>query len=119
MEDQPQVLEAARLLLSQLGYQVLSATTPEQALDMARAHPHPIHLLLSDVGLPGMSGAELASRVVAERPGIKVLLMSGYARGSEQLLAAEKRWGRVIEKPLTLEVLARRIRQALAGSSST
>lgn len=113
VEDQPEVLEAARDLLKQLGYQVLAASTPDQALSMAASYPGVIHILLSDVGLPAMNGGELAKRLVEMRPGIKVLLMSGYTLENPLRLEAEKTWGGVLEKPLTVDSLAFRVRQVL------
>lgn len=117
VEDQPEVLEAASSLLKQLGYQVLSAKSPEQALAVAASYQGVIHLLLSDVGLPGMSGSELAQRLVAVRPEMKVLMMTGYTQEAPLRTEAEKAWGPVLEKPLTAEALAHRVRQVLEGKA--
>ncbi|MEW5876717.1 MAG: ATP-binding protein [Acidobacteriota bacterium] len=117
VEDQPEVLEAASSLLKQLGYQVLSAKSPEQALAVAASYQGVIHLLLSDVGLPGMSGSELAQHLVAVRPEMKVLLMTGYTQEAPLRTEAEKAWGPVLEKPLTAEALAHRVRQVLEGKA--
>lgn len=117
VEDQPEVLEAASNLLQQLGYRVLAASTPLQALGIAASHAGAIHLLLSDVGLPEMNGGELAQRLVEMRPGIKVLLMSGYTSENPLRQEVEKTWGPVLEKPLTVDTLACRVREVLDASA--
>lgn len=69
------------LLVRQLraeGYQVLEAGYGMEALDVARTSPEPIHLVLSDIRMPGMRGTELARRLVAEHPEVRVVLMSAH-----------------------------------------
>jgi two-component system cell cycle sensor histidine kinase/response regulator CckA len=71
-----------RLLVRQLrseGYSVLEATYGMEALEVARASEEPIHLVLSDIRMPGMLGTELAQRLVAEHPSVRVVLMSAHA----------------------------------------
>jgi DNA-binding response OmpR family regulator len=65
-------------MLAQPGYTVLSALTPAAALDLVANHPGDIHLLMTDVVMPDMNGRELSQRVLARRPGIKCLFVSGY-----------------------------------------
>ena len=78
-EDEEGVRQLAVESLERRGYRVMAAASGEEALKLANAFDGTIHLLLSDVVMPGMKGPELAERLRALRPGIRVLLMSGYA----------------------------------------
>jgi two-component system, cell cycle sensor histidine kinase and response regulator CckA len=78
IEDDPSVRALARIVLGTHGYTVLEADGGESAMHFARDHPGPIHLLLTDVVMPGMSGRQLAEQIAELRSGIKVLYMSGY-----------------------------------------
>ena len=113
VEDEPAVRELFRKGLERRGYEVLAAVTPEEALEASRGYPGPIHLLLTDVVMPGMGGLELASRVVALRPEIRVLYMSGYTDEAvvrDGLVADDVDF---LQKPFTLEELAAKIRSVL------
>jgi DNA-binding NtrC family response regulator len=77
-EDEPKIRTLVETMLARQGYRVIVANTPEDALSIATEGVDPIHLLLTDVVMPRMSGFELGQAVQAERPGIKVLYMSGY-----------------------------------------
>ena len=78
VEDEPSVLASTRLLLERLGYVVVPALGPGEALARVQAFPGTFHLLLTDVVMPDMNGRELAERVLALRPGLPVLFMSGH-----------------------------------------
>ena len=78
VEDEPSILTLTEQLLDSLGYRVLGAATPAQALRVAGLHAGAIDLLLTDVIMPGMNGRDLASRLHASRPGMPCLFMSGY-----------------------------------------
>jgi DNA-binding NtrC family response regulator len=78
-EDEEGVRELAVETLARRGYRVLSAASGEEAVKLAGAYDGTIHLLISDVVMPGMKGPELADRLRAMRPGMRVLLISGYA----------------------------------------
>jgi len=113
VEDETAVRELFRKGLELRGYIVLAALTPEEALEASRGHSGPIHLLLTDVVMPGMGGLELASRVVALRPEIRVLYMSGYTDEAvvrDGLVADDVDF---LQKPFTLEELAAKIRSVL------
>ncbi|HLF49549.1 MAG TPA: ATP-binding protein, partial [Methylomirabilota bacterium] len=113
VEDEEGVRELAHEILKTLGYTVLEARRPEEALQIADQRPGPIHLLLTDVIMPGMSGPTLAGRLLSGRPGLKVLYMSGYTDGSivqHGVLAAGTA---LLQKPFTLDALARKVREAL------
>jgi PAS domain S-box-containing protein len=112
VEDEPAILRATAEILERSGYVVHAARTAEEALARAAAKAEGIDLLLSDLVMPGCSGRELARRIVALRPGLPVLLMTGY---SEE--AAHPREGdgaeRVLEKPVHPVVLLRAVRDRL------
>jgi len=77
VEDEPSIMRMAKMMLKRLGYQVLAAGTPIQALALAEQHAGAIDLLITDVVMPEMSGRSLANLLY---PNIKTLFMSGYAR---------------------------------------
>jgi PAS domain S-box-containing protein len=108
VEDEEGVLELARESLRIVGYSVLESSNGPVALEIAARHPGPIHLLLSDVVMPDMSGPELARRLGLLRPDTKVLFMSGYT--SEGMLEPG---AALLQKPFTLDVLARAVREVL------
>ncbi len=113
VEDDEGVRQVTRRLLERLGYRLLVAEDGAAALKLLETHEGPIHLLLSDVVLPGMKGTELATKVREVRPEIRVLLMSGYApeavmKGMEGVAGL-----RFVQKPFDLEGLAREVRKAL------
>jgi len=78
VDDQQVLLKSTTRILERAGYHVLPASTPEAALRIAREHPGEIHLLVTDVVMPGMNGQELAEAVLAKRPDTRRLFMSGY-----------------------------------------
>jgi len=113
VEDADALRVLIRRMLEAAGYSVLEYSDPEEALAGARTLEAPIHLLLTDVVMPGMSGPDLARSVQAARPGIRVLFMSGYtdeAMGLHGVLAAVTQF---IQKPFTKAVLRRKVREAL------
>ena len=110
VEDEPAVRDVARALLGRLGYRVLAAGSGDEALSLASGHEGPVHLLLTDVVLPGPSGPEVAEAVRARRPGCRVLFMSGYP----EKLAAGLSGVPFLPKPFSPEALARKIREVLA-----
>jgi len=77
VEDDENIRLLARLALDIRGYAVLAAANGDQALEIARHHLGDIHVLLTDIQVPGMRGPDLAARIASLRPGIKVLFMSG------------------------------------------
>jgi two-component system cell cycle sensor histidine kinase/response regulator CckA len=112
VEDQDSLREVIREALQLLGYRVLVAPHGEDALELARRHGGPLDLLITDIVMPRMGGGELASRLIAERPGLRVLYMSGHA--SETVTRHGPFEPRLlIEKPFSTEVLSLRVREAL------
>jgi PAS domain S-box-containing protein len=109
VEDEDAVRRLAQTVLRARGYQVLDAETAEAALVLARAHPERIHLLLTDVVLPGMNGHRLAEILRAERPGIAVLLTSGYFDARDGVEETDP----LLRKPFTPDGLVEKVRSTL------
>jgi len=117
VEDDELVRTLTMKLLRRRGYRVLEARGPVEAAARATEERGPIDLLLSDVGLPQASGPELARKLAADRPGMKVLFMSGYGRAAlieRGLLPGPG----VLEKPFSPEALLDRIRAVLGDRSN-
>ena len=116
VEDDDHVRALVAHMLRQHGYTVLEARGGRQALEAARAHAEIIHLLLTDVVMPGMNGRVLAERLALQRPDMRVLFMSGYS--DDEVLRAGIQTGRtvVIQKPFSTADLAGRLREILDGS---
>lgn len=118
VEDNDAVRELALLTLRQRGYDVMEAASAEQAIDLISRGARP-QLLLTDVVMPGLSGPNLAARLLQQNPRLRVLYMSGY---SEDAAAAHGTfWGGVplLQKPFTSAQLAERVRIALDTASSS
>jgi PAS domain S-box-containing protein len=112
VEDEDAVRALAREVLRRHGYVVLEARHGVDALRVAERHPDDIHLLVSDVVMPHMSGRELAQRLASMRPAMKALFMSGYT--DHALLPEDLTPGaEFLQKPFTPEVFARRVRRIL------
>jgi signal transduction histidine kinase len=112
VEDEQGVRELLRRVLQGQGYQVLEAAGPEEALLLVEQSGAGIDLLLTDVTMPHMDGRELAQRVVARYPQIKVLHMTGYAHSDVQQ-SIENEGARFIYKPFTPHKLSERLREIL------
>jgi CheY-like chemotaxis protein len=106
-EDEPKVRQYTQRILERQGYTVLTAADGKAALDLARRHDGRIHLLLADIIMPVMGGAELAREFEVVRPGIPVLCMSGY---TDQLWPPPQH---LIQKPFTAAALLTRIHDLL------
>jgi PAS domain S-box-containing protein len=78
VEDEPTILAMTRMMLERQGYSVLPAATPAEAIGLAKTHAQTIHLLMTDVVMPEMNGRDLAGRISALYPDIRLLFMSGY-----------------------------------------
>lgn len=118
VEDDKAVLMTTQAFLKQFGYSVLAAASPEEALRMAGEYAEPIHLLISDVILPGMNGRELARRLVETRPDIKILYMSGYTANVIAHRGILEEDVMFLAKPYTRDALSRKVREVL-GSAVT
>jgi signal transduction histidine kinase len=115
VEDEDRVRTMTVEALRDLGYNVISASGPQQALDELNSIPH-LHLVLTDVVMPGMNGPALADHIKALRPSVKVLYTTGYAPNavlSEGMLDREIG---ILQKPFTIDQLTLKVRQALDQS---
>ena len=111
VEDEDSVRKLACRVLRRLGYRVVDTGHGGDALQVVQTLEEPVHLLLTDIVMPGMSGRQLAERVASLRPGVRVLFVSGYAR--EDLERHGLNGVPVLQKPFTVGELARAVREAL------
>ncbi len=114
VEDEASMLGVGREMLKQLGYAVLTAGTPGEALGHAEVYPGEIHLLVTDVVMPEMNGRELAERISSLRPDLRCLFMSGYTAevfGPRGLLEDGVHF---VQKPFMTSELAVKVREVLA-----
>jgi CheY-like chemotaxis protein len=111
VEDEKGVRELAREYLRTCGYQVVEAEDGHTALELAAMHAGSIDLLMTDVVMPGISGKELAERVKSQRPGIKVLYMSGYTDQSVVKHGILETDAVLLQKPFTMATLALKLRE--------
>lgn len=118
VEDDAPVREVARRALERAGYLVLAVSDAEAAVAAADRHPGHIHLLITDVVLPRMSGRELAARLAIHRPAIKVLYVSGTSDGAIARHRMLEPGIEFLEKPFSLDGLLRMARQALGAKPS-
>jgi PAS domain S-box-containing protein len=116
VEDEPAIREVARRILRRSGYEVLMTESPLDALEVARVHDGRIHLLMTDVVMPRMLGKDVAERVRALRPDVKVLFMSGYARPVLASSGTLEPGVTLLEKPFSESVLLETVRQVLDGA---
>lgn len=119
VEDEDAVRHLVRNVLVRHGYVVLDAPGGEQALEMFERHADRVALLLTDVVMPGMSGRELAARLRARRPELKVVYMSGYPGDVLGDRGIPEPGMTLIQKPFTPRTLLRRLREVLAKPSGT
>jgi PAS domain S-box-containing protein len=116
-EDDAPVREALAQALEQKGYRLLRASDGQMALDLARGHPARIALLVTDLVMPGMTGRELALALLAERPDVRVIYMSGYADEAVVRHRVLERGLNYLQKPFAVEDLARKAREVLDAPS--
>ncbi|MBZ5639540.1 MAG: response regulator [Acidobacteriia bacterium] len=123
VEDEPVVRELARQVLTNAGYRVLQATDGEQAIEVSRRHAGTIDLLVTDVVMPRLGGRELVRRLLAERPDVRVIFMSGYPDDAQGLGELAGPVGDFLQKPFAPSRLVEAARALLAlravGDGST
>jgi CheY-like chemotaxis protein len=115
VEDEPAVRALTRRVLQRYGYDVLEAASGDEALALAERRPGEIHLLVTDVVMPGMSGREVAQRIARTRPSTAVLYTSGYTPDAimqHRVIAAGAPF---LQKPFTPAALAAKVREVLDG----
>jgi PAS domain S-box-containing protein len=113
VEDESDVRELTQMVLSERGYRVIEAPTPEDAERLAGNNGAEIHLLLTDVVMPGMSGRELARRLTGRYPHLRVLYMSGYTYNVIAQDGTLEEGISFLQKPFTPQVLTQKVRESL------
>jgi two-component system, cell cycle sensor histidine kinase and response regulator CckA len=115
VEDEASLREILGEILETSNYRVLTAADPARAIEISRQHPDEIHLLLTDVIMPGMNGGDLARQIKADRPALRILYMSGHTNDTILQRGGHEPGTMVISKPFTQELMTRKLREALAG----
>jgi PAS domain S-box-containing protein len=116
VEDEASLRAITREILEGHGYRVLEAAGGDEAVEIGHRHPDPIHLLVTDVVMPGMNGRQVADLLVAERPSLRVLYMSGYTDDVIAHRGVLETGTLLLSKPFTVLALLRRVREALGPS---
>jgi signal transduction histidine kinase len=116
VEDEERVRVLARTILRKYGYEVIEAASGGDALIASEQHPARIDLLLTDVVMPRISGPQLAARLLATRPDMKVLYMSGYLDELTRQQDLHDSGAAFVQKPITPETLVRRVRETLRAT---
>jgi two-component system cell cycle sensor histidine kinase/response regulator CckA len=120
VDDEADILVTAREMLEGQGFQILDALNAEEAVRVAAAHAGPIHLLLTDIVMPGASGQDLAQLLGLQRPDLRVLYMSSFAiiQGRQQFAETEnglELGAPIVLKPFTTERLLEKVQEALTA----
>jgi len=118
VEDEDSVRQLVRETLESRGYRVLEARNGQDALTLAASHSDLIHLIITDIVMPGLSGHELVQQLLPARPAIKVLYLSGYAQDAFATPAAAEAQKTFLQKPFTLQSLSRKVREILGPATS-
>src|SRR6266480_926878 len=113
VDDEPAVRVVTKRILQRSGYAVLDAAGGAEALDALREHPGPVHLLLTDVIMPDMNGREIARQVGGQRPGIRVVYMSGYSPEAPANDGLLDEGAAFVRKPFESGLLLQAVRRAL------
>jgi DNA-binding NtrC family response regulator len=113
VEDESSLLDITINMLTEAGYNVLSAHGPFAAIQQAEKYKGPIHLLLTDIVMPKMNGVELSEYLVKIKPELKVLYMSGYPRKHFSQLRQQNTAAQLLKKPFSLYKLTQKVREVL------
>jgi DNA-binding NtrC family response regulator len=119
VDDEDMFREIACGVLEDAGYNVLAAAGAREAQTISRTYQAPIQLLITDVVMPGVSGPELAKGLLAERPSMSVLYLSGYGNENPEIRRLTQAGARYLQKPVTAPTLSRAIRELLDSSSNS
>ena len=113
VEDEPAILDMTKKMLERLGYTVLTASTPGEAIRLASAYAGVIHLLMTDVVMPEMNGRDLARNLLTSFPALKRLFMSGYTADVIAHQGVLDEGVHFIQKPFSKKDLAAKVSEAL------
>jgi CheY-like chemotaxis protein len=119
VEDEQAIRQVTVRMLERLGYTVISAGTPGEAIQLAREHVGEIDLLLTDVVMPEMNGRDLAKNLLSLRPGLKRLFVSGYTANVIAHHGVLDEGVHFLQKPFSVEALAAKVREALDNSNES
>jgi CheY-like chemotaxis protein len=114
VEDEATVRDAARLVLQRAGFTVLAPDDPREALELLEARLAPVDALVTDVVMPGLSGRELARRAMVARPGLGVVLLSGYTPETTDVADLLERGARYASKPIPPRDLVQLVESVVA-----
>jgi DNA-binding response OmpR family regulator len=112
-EDEPALRILVQDVLGRAGYRVLAAEDGEEALAVSRGHGGTVDLLVTDIVMPNLGGRELAARLLEERPGVRILFMSGYPNDARGFGEPGGSTGDLLRKPFPMRELVERVRAAL------
>ncbi len=118
VEDQEEIRKLAQMVLKSYGYKVVVAANGWEALLYSERHAGPIHLMLTDVVMPGMTGQELADRLRPLRPEMEVVFMSGYMENGTVQPGALEAGAGFLAKPFSPDALATKVREVLGPPRS-
>jgi CheY-like chemotaxis protein len=110
VDDEPVVRNAIETYLYRAGYAVISAAHGIEALELSRAYPDRVHLLITDVDIPRMSGIDLCEHLIRERPGMRVMIIPGENQDSQEVHGVP-----ILRRPFTSTDLIEAVRQLLAS----
>ena len=113
VEDDLPILKLTEKMLQGLGYTMLIAATPNEALDLAKVHAGKIHLLITDVIMPEMNGRELAERLQSFHPELRCMFMSGYTANAIAHHGVLDEGVHFIQKPFSKKDLSKAVRKVL------
>ena len=117
VEDDEMLLRLETDILEEAGYQVLVAPTIDLALELGKNHPEHIHLLITDMIMPGMNGRELSEKLSAHRPDMEVLFMSGYTADIISKHGVIEEGVHFLQKPVTFDMLTTKVREVLDAAT--
>jgi CheY-like chemotaxis protein len=118
VEDEPQVRKLAAIALERVGFTVIEAQNPEDAFAVTARHQGPVHLILSDVVMPGMNGRVMVERLITKYPDARILFMSGYTDDALAPLGVAHGDVAFLQKPFTPKQLAERVRDVLDAAAA-
>ena len=118
VEDEAALLQVTHQSLEAVGYVILAAQSPAEAIRISESHPGPIHLMVTDVIMPGMNGAQLATHLSVPRPEMKVLYVSGYTDDTIVRHGVLEPGLAFLQKPFSPKTLARKVGEVLAPCQS-
>jgi CheY-like chemotaxis protein len=115
VDDEPALVDLSRRMLSRLGYEVDTRTSPIEALEAFRANPKKFNLVITDMTMPGMTGLKLAKKLHEISPGIPIVLCTGFSDQANEQRAHALGIRAFLLKPLLMRDLAEAVRKALDG----